>query len=402
MIAIIGGGAAGVFAAIQAAQSSARVVLLEAGSQLLTKVRISGGGRCNVTHSCFEPKSLTQAYPRGEKELLGPFTRFQPQDMIRWLEERGVPLKTEEDGRIFPQSDSSETIIQVFLKELASLGVEVRFKSSVRKIEKTGESFLLTLEEGSLQASKVLLATGSARQGYALAESLGHTIVNPVPSLFTFNIPSSPLLDLAGISVNPVRVSLKDTPFAYTGPLLLTHWGFSGPAILKLSAWGARFLAERGYRAGLLVDWSGGTGLQDIYEKLAARKEESPSQALGSQSPFPLPKNLWKTLLFTAGVEAEKSLARFSKKELLQVAEKLTRDVYLIEGKTTYKEEFVTCGGVSLKEIHFQRMESKLCPGLFFAGEVLNIDGITGGFNFQNAWTTAYLAAGSMERENQR
>ncbi len=325
-IAVIGAGAAGVFAAVHCKELNpdAHVVLYEKTRQPLAKVRISGGGRCNVTHACFDPKQLVTYYPRGSKELLGPFHRFQPRDTVEWFAKRGVILKTEADGRMFPITDSSQTIIDCLMGEVKRLGVELHLGT---KIE--------TLPE----AEAIILASGSA--GYELAKEAGHTIVEPVPSLFTFNVPTSPLLDLAGISVPHVRVRLFK--HVAEGPLLLTHWGFSGPAILRLSAFAARELHACNYQATLTIEW-------------------------GTE---PLARNLRSRL----------------------TPEQLVKDHYAIDGKTTYKQEFVTAGGIELKEVNFQTMESKKRPGLYFAGEILNIDGVTGGFNFQNAWTTAYLAA---------
>lgn len=345
-VVVVGGGAAGFFAAITFKENypDSEVVILEKTRQPLAKVRISGGGRCNVTHSCFDPKTLVKNYPRGFLELLGPFHKFQPQDTIRWFETRGVKLKVESDGRMFPITDSSESIIQCFMKEVKKHNIDLRLETAVEKIEK---GFLVHLKDGSvLEADKVILATGSNPLGHELARSFGHTIVKPVPSLFSFNCPSSPLLDISGISLPKVRVKLENTSFETEGPILLTHWGFSGPAILRLSAFAARHLHENNYQANVIIDWQ-------------------PDEEI------PIPKNLLKKL----------------------IPDEIHRSSYKIEGKTTYKMEFVTAGGVELKEIHFKNMESKIVPNLHFTGEVLNIDGVTGGFNFQNAWTTAFLAA---------
>jgi predicted Rossmann fold flavoprotein len=374
---VIGGGAAGMFGAIAAktAHPKAHVALFEKGAHLLTKVRISGGGRCNVTHACFEPQKLVQNYPRGSQELLGPFHRFQPKDTIEWFESRGVPLKVEKDGRIFPVSDSSQSIIDCLLNEANSLGVEIHLK---KKID--------FLAPGEL-CHKLLLATGSNPDGYTWAKKLGHTIQEPVPSLFTFNVPTSPLKELSGISVEMAELTLPGTHFKQRGALLITHFGFSGPAALKLSAWGARYLHEKQYRLPLCINW-----LPDVptFERLKTLKKEHPNKTLLMENPFHLPKNLWKALL-----NDERRLNDISLKELELLSQKLHSDLYQVEGKTTNKEEFVTCGGVTLKEINFKTMESKICPGLFFAGEILNIDGITGGFNFQNAWTTGFIAGTS-------
>lgn len=391
---VIGGGAAGVFAAIRckALNPSAQVILLEKTNQLLAKVRISGGGRCNVTHACFDPLKLTQNYPRGSKELLGPFHHFQPKNTIAWFEERGVALKTESDGRMFPTTDSSETIIQCLLQAASLAGVEIRKQQRVESIQKKESRFLIQLETEQISADSVLLATGSSSWGYSVAKELGHAIVEPVPSLFTFNTPTSPLLDLSGISVSEVIVTLKGTSFRQKGPLLLTHWGFSGPAILKLSAWAARELHDLAYKATLLINWTGSPNQEILYQSLLQRKQQSPLQAL----PPILPNNLLVRLCTSLQIDPTTSLGKLPNKALAGLAAKLSSDAYTIDGKTTYKQEFVTAGGVDTKSIDFRTMESKSTPGLFFAGEILNIDGITGGFNFQNAWTTGWLAGTAM------
>lgn len=380
---VIGGGAAGIFSAISAktANPGAQVALLEKSAVLLAKVRISGGGRCNVTHSCFDPAALIQHYPRGGTELRGAFHRFQPRDTIHWFESRGVALKAEEDGRVFPVTDSSETVIDCLLGEARQLGVEIFLRQRFETISKIDEGF----QVGSLQTRKLILATGSGSDGHLWAQNFGHTIQKPVPSLFTFNVPTSPLKELSGIVVEPVE--LKILGLTQRGPLLITHFGFSGPAALKLSAWGARELHEKGYRAELTINW-----LPDVpvLEKLRELKKVAPQKTLSSENLFQLPKKLWKTL-----VSDERRLNDYSMKEIEAFAQKLQKDVYQVDGKTTHKEEFVTCGGVTLKEVHFKTMESKVCPGLHFAGEILDIDGVTGGFNFQNAWTTGYLAGHS-------
>ena len=387
---VVGGGAAGFFAALRAKEvdPNARVALLEKAAVVLSKVRVSGGGRCNVTHACFEPPLLAKNYPRGERELLGPFHRFQPKDTVAWFEKRGVVLKTEGDGRMFPVTNSSETIIECLMGEARRLGVELLLRQKIERIEKREDLFVLhRRDEDPIMAKKVILATGSSKEGFAWAEALGHSIQPPVPSLFTFNVPTSPLLPLSGVSFERVKLSLRGAPFSQTGPLLLTHFGFSGPAALKLSAWGARFLHEKNYLVELEVDWIPGWSAQDLLEELVILKKKHPNKTLLSENPFRLPKNFWRLFL-----NCDSLLNDFSLKELELLCKRLHGDVYQVEGKTTNKEEFVTCGGVSLKEIHFKTMESRLCPGLFFAGEILDIDGVTGGFNFQNAWTTAFLA----------
>jgi predicted Rossmann fold flavoprotein len=385
---VVGGGAAGLFSALSAkvAQPTLKVALLEKSAVLLAKVRISGGGRCNVTHSCFDPDLLIQNYPRGGMELKGPFHRFQPRDTIQWFESRGVILKAEPDGRIFPSTDSSETIIQCLLSEAKNLGVEILTRQRIDQITKTEGRFQI----GSFSCRRLILATGSAADGHNWASQLGHTIQKPVPSLFTFNIPSSPLKELSGISVESVQLKIHGSSLTQKGPLLITHFGFSGPAALKLSAWGARFLHEKEYRVQLEVNWLPHLNPTQIYEILLNLKKSAPQKPMISENLFKLPKNLWKTLVLE-----EKRLNDWSFKDLQNLVQKLHEDPYQVEGKTTHKEEFVTCGGVSLKEIQFKTMESKICPGLYFAGEILDIDGVTGGFNFQAAWTTGYIAGSS-------
>lgn len=393
-VAVIGGGAAGFFAALTAKERnpSARVVILEKTAVLLSKVRVSGGGRCNVTHACFSPKELVLSYPRGHKELLGPFHLFAPKDTIAWFESRGVAIKAEEDGRCFPVSDSSETIIRALVDEAKKLGVIIELRQNIEKIEQTLDGFTLFVKgREQVHAKKVILATGSSSAGFAFAESLGHTIEPPVPSLFTFNIPDFALKDLSGISFAKAGVSIRGTSFSYEGPLLITHFGLSGPAVLKLSAFAARYLHEKNYTVEIAVRWIPDLSLEQIQEALLALKKRLPAASLISENPFHLPKNFWKTF-----VHDTKRLNDFSVKELTSLATRLFADVYLMNGKTTHKEEFVTCGGVSLKEVSFKTMESKKCPGLFFAGEILDIDGITGGFNFQNAWTTGFIAGTSL------
>lgn len=392
---VIGGGAAGFFAALAAKEScpEASVLLLEKTGSLLSKVRVSGGGRCNVTHSCFDPKLLAQNYPRGGKALIGPFTRFQPADTVKWFEVRGVELKTEPDGRMFPITDSSQTIIDCLTSEARKSKVEIRTKQGIEKVEKSGDQFNLTLSSGELCSCRcLLLATGSSPQGHLLAKSLGHSIKNPVPSLFTFNVPNSPLKGLEGISVEKVCISVVDSPFTQTGPLLITHWGFSGPAALKLSAWGARFLHEKNYRVQLRIQWFPDLSQKAIAEVLAKARKQQPATTIVNANPFAMPKNLWKRFLELSEIEGQKKLSDISNEVIDRLSRRLSDDVYQVEGKTTYKEEFVTCGGVDLDEVNFKTMESKLCPKLYFAGEILDIDGVTGGFNFQNAWTTGWLA----------
>lgn len=398
-IAIIGGGAAGFFGAINCAEANrdCRVVIFEKTRQLLTKVKISGGGRCNVTHACFDPAALVLNYPRGGKELRGPFSRFQPRDTIQWFESRGVELKTENDGRMFPITDQSSTIIDCLLGQVKALGIEVKCEQAVVDCERHEDHFVLSLSNGEMFVSQcVLVATGGSARTYSWLEKLGHTLVSSVPSLFTFNIPNSPLHELAGISVENALVTLEEGKLQHKGPLLITHWGFSGPAVLKLSAWGARLLHDSGYKAAVRINWLPEYSEEGLKELFRNYREAHPNRFVASDSPCVLPKNLWKALVAMAGIPADLRWTVLSKIQLQQLLEKLQACQFQMDGKSTYKEEFVTSGGVKLSEVNFKTMESRLCPGLYFAGEVLDIDGVTGGFNFQNAWTTSWLAAQAM------
>lgn len=396
-ILIVGGGAAGFFAAINAAElnPSAKITILERGKDVLTKVRISGGGRCNVTHAEFLPEELSRNYPRGEKELLGPFHSFMTGDTIEWFEKRGVPLKIEEDGRIFPKSNSSESIIDLFLNEADRLNIQVIKKRSVQRIQKEDQWHVFSAQEEFI-ADKVLIATGSNPKIWKLLSTLGHTIVPGVPSLFTFNIDDNRISDLPGIAT-PAEVRLPDVKLLAEGPLLITHWGMSGPAILKLSAWGARKLSTR-ENFMIEVNWLPGIETTQVLEKCKEYKDKHPRQRPLTNSPFQLPKRLWQNLVRAAGVEEDKNWADLKNKQLQDLQKELCFGTFRVKGKSTFKEEFVTAGGVELKEINFKTFESKICPGLFLAGEVLNIDAITGGFNFQNAWTGGFIAAHAMTR----
>lgn len=398
-IAVIGGGAAGFFGAIACAQANPqnKVILLEKTRQLLSKVRISGGGRCNVTHACFDPKQLVQNYPRGSKALLGPFTKFQPRDTIEWFESRGVALKVEQDGRMFPITDSSETIINCLLSQAKKSGVQIRTECGVNSITQTQSGFILNLGSGEIfECQRLLLATGSNTKVFGWLQGLGHTIEPPVPSLFTFNIPDSPFQELSGISIPKVIAKILNTNLEQTGPILITHWGFSGPAILKLSAWGARILHNLEYQATLQINWLPDYSIEQLLQKLQHSKKEHSARLVATECPFDLPRNFWKKILSLAEMPEALRWSSCSNKHLQALLEQLHSGKYLIKGKSTYKEEFVTCGGVKLEEVNFKTMESRICPGLYFAGEVLDIDGVTGGFNFQNAWTTSWLAANAM------
>ncbi|MDB2614381.1 NAD(P)/FAD-dependent oxidoreductase [Chlamydiales bacterium] len=392
---VIGGGAAGFFGAIACANANpkAKVLLLEKTQKCLSKVRISGGGRCNVTHHCFEPNELVKFYPRGHKSLRGPFHRFQPKDTIEWFTSRNVPLKTESDGRMFPTTDNSETIIECLMDEAKRVGVQICLGVGVKAIEKNDEGFILeTTKSDNITCERLLIASGSSRPIYKLIETLGHTIIPTVPSLFTFNIPTSPLLELSGISFDDVLIKIKGTNLTQRGPLLLTHWGFSGPAILKLSAWGARILHDMDYKATLQIDWIPEINHEKAFSLLEECKQNNLSCKIHSQNPFSIPRKLWQQ--FTPSM----TWREFSNKNMRKLVEKLKNDPYSIDGKTTFKEEFVTCGGVDIDEVNLTTMESKICKNLYFAGEVLDIDGVTGGFNFQNAWTTSWIAGNSLSK----
>lgn len=394
-IAIVGGGAAGFFASIAAARAnpSHRVILLEKSRQCLTKVRISGGGRCNVTHACFDPALLVKNYPRGGKALLGPFHRFQPSDTIAWFKAEGVLLKEECDGRMFPTTDDSSTIVNCLHSAVINCGVDLRLGSGVEKIASLDEGYLLTLSnEDTLLCDRLILATGSSPRAWEWLKTLNHKIAPPVPSLFTFNTPSSPLLALAGISMPQVCAKIAGTPLEQQGPLLITHWGFSGPAILKLSAWGARILHERQYRAELILDWTPHINYEALKNALSHLKTCFPARLVVNEPVAELPKNLWKALVEKAGISNELRWSGMASKSLQKLIEEIKQSRFNINGKSQFKEEFVTCGGIDLAEVNFKKMESKISPHLYFAGEILDIDGVTGGFNFQNAWTTGWIA----------
>lgn len=405
-IAVIGGGAAGFFAALTAAELApgAHLVILERAPRPLAKVRISGGGRCNVTHACFDPAVLVNYYPRGSRELRGPFTRFNSRHTIDWFEQRGVRLKTEADGRVFPTSDDSQTIIDCLLAAARRLEIQVWTRCTVQSLKPTGAGFLLNGEHFEpLQANKVLLAAGGAsKSAYALAAGLGHTIIPPVPSLFSFELRPHPFKDLAGVSVTDCQARLQVAPaanrpkpleFTARGPLLVTHWGFSGPAILRLSAWGARALAESAYRAQLRLNWLPDSTVEQVFDALVAYQAARPRQAVASHTPFSqLPIRLWAALVDSAGIPAAQTWGSAAHAVLRLLAAQLTDAPFTVSGKGAFKDEFVTAGGITLSEVNFKTMESRLQPGFFLAGEVLDIDGLTGGFNFQSAWTTGWLA----------
>lgn len=393
-ILIIGGGAAGFFTAINAAEMNpeAKIIILERGKTVLNKVRISGGGRCNVTHAEFLPRELSTNYPRGEKELLGPFHNFMTGDAMGWFEERGVALKIEEDGRIFPVSDSSETIINCFLAEAERLGIQILKNHSAQKIENTGGHWEISTKTGTFSAKKLVMATGSNPKIWNLLAQLGHAIVSPVPSLFTFNIKDERIKNLPGV-VTEASVKVVDSKLASEGPLLITHWGVSGPGILKLSAWGANELHALDYCFKIQVNWLLDESLDEILEKLKNRKTTQAKQQVIKRPQFDLPKRLWHNLVLASEISETNTWAELNKKQLENLARQLTESVFQVNGKSTFKEEFVTAGGLDLTEVDFKTFQSKVHKNLFFAGEVLNIDAITGGFNFQSAWTGGFLVA---------
>jgi len=402
-ILVLGGGAAGFFTAINAAGNapSLRIAIVERGKEVLGKVRISGGGRCNVTHGEFVPSTLASCYPRGNKELLGPFHRFMTGDTMEWFEKRGVALKTENDGRVFPKSNTSSTIVDLFLSEASRLGVEIIRQEPVRQIVKGDDHWQVITKNLMLKSRKLVVATGSNKAVWKILEGLGHTIVSPVPSLFTFNIQDSRITDLAGIAVNSeLRVLDKKGReiMDSQGPLLITHWGMSGPAILKLSAWGARLLAEVNYKFSLRVNWVDGATAGQVMETLEGAKFEQARKLVAGTALFELPKRLWRSLVKASGISPQTTWAELSKRAMMRLVNELTLAEFLVDGKSTFKDEFVTAGGVSLREVNFKTFESKLHRGLYLAGEVLDIDAITGGYNFQNAWTGGYLVASAITK----
>ncbi len=402
-IIILGGGAAGFFAAIHAARNGNNVIILEKTGNLLAKVKISGGGRCNVTNAITDPVQIASCFPRGFRELLGPLTRFGTQHTFDWFQEKGIALKTESDGRIFPQSDSSKTIMDCLMNSANGSGVRINLHTNINSIKYTEGGFELVTAEGeTIIADKVIVATGGSpsSKNYEWLRQLGHTIEDPVPSLFTFNIPESPFLDLMGVSVQDCIVKIEGTRMEQRGPFLFTHWGVSGPSVLRLSAWAARLLKERNYNFKVAINFLPEFTEAQLTDQFTTENCERPSGIIFI-SPFrQIPSRLWQQLCILAGVREGQRWKESGKKlqnKLIRLIQECTLQV---NGKTTFKEEFVTCGGVVLKEVNMKTMESKIIPGLYFAGEVLDIDGITGGFNFQAAWTTGYIAGLAASGEN--
>lgn len=401
----VGGGAAGFFAAVTFAGegTGAETVILEKGPEFLQKVRISGGGRCNVTHGLFEPREFARRYPRGERELIGLLQRFQARDTVAWFESRGVKLKVEQDGRMFPVTDSSQTIIDCLIGEARKLGVKMRVNAGVESIARNCEAFQLRLAGGEwIEADCVLLATGGSRTPAmgALAVGLGHTLVDPVPSLFTLQIEWKWLRELAGVSVADAEVSTKVGNLSERGPVLITHWGLSGPATLRLSAWGARPLHEVDYRFALGVNWLPSMSEEQLRNELAERAKKQPAKLVVNWAVSPLPARLWEALVVNAaGIPPNKRWSNLGRAGIYALVQALTRCEFPVTGKSLNKDEFVTCGGVKLSEVNFKMMESRICPGLYLAGECLDIDGITGGFNFQAAWSAGWVAGKAMAQK---
>ncbi|TGM36071.1 NAD(P)/FAD-dependent oxidoreductase [Leptospira levettii] len=399
-IAIIGAGASGCFVANQlfdAFAGNVSIQIFERSKEPLAKLRVSGGGRCNVTHQLFDPEQLSLRYPRGQKELRWAFETFQPKDTIDWFAKRGVTLKAEADGRMFPTTDKSETIIDCFLNELKKNKIPIHFEQGlvgIYKTEKDTESFRLLWEGGKEEFfDAVVLATGSNRKIWSMVEKLGHSIINPVPSLFTLTLENTDLMELTGLVVPQAELKIVPKGKPQKGPILITHWGLSGPCALRLSAWEARTLFDANYQVELSVNWIGGESTQFVEDLFLKKKETSPSEKISQDPNWKLPSRFFDWILKESGIQANKRYSDLSKSEIRNISLNLTQKKLQMVAKGVFKEEFVTAGGVNRKEIQFQTMESKVCPGLFFVGEVIDVDGITGGFNFQNAWTTSVIAA---------
>jgi predicted Rossmann fold flavoprotein len=391
-IIIIGGGAAGFFCAANLNETQFYVTILEQNTDVLQKVKISGGGRCNVSHACFDPKELVQFYPRGNKELRSVFSQFQPGDTMEWFGTRNVSLKIENDNRIFPESNSSQTIIDAMVNEVRRKNFDVKTQSVVLEIEKNEEEYLIKTSTGEYSADYVVYATGSSPKSVKLIKNLGHQIVEAVPSLFTFNIKNDTLKDLMGTSFTHAEVSIPKLKMEESGPMLITHWGLSGPAILKISAWKARELADLKYQFEIVVNFLG-IDLEDTETIFKNFREENPKKTIGKSKIFDITTRFWHRILWLSKVDLEKNISNISSKELQSILRNLCNNVMKVSGKSTYKDEFVTAGGVELKEINFKNMSSKILENFYIAGEVLNIDAVTGGFNFQACWSEAWIIA---------
>lgn len=396
-IAVIGGGAAGFFSALscKAHHPHARVTLYEKSGKLLSKVKISGGGRCNVTNACGNISEFAKHYPRGEKFMKKALRQFSAEDTIQWFAKRGVNLAAEADMRMFPTTNDSQSIVDCLLQEATRQEIAIKLRKPIIQLQPAGKQFLLTFaDQTTSKADKVVVAAGGSPklEGLLWLQALGHTIIPPVPSLFTFNMPHETIRSLMGVVIDPVNVKVQSTKLMAEGPLLITHWGMSGPAILKLSAWGARVLHEQNYQFKLQVNWLGSIKEHQLRDSLSSSIANIRKRKISNGNPFQLPNRFWDFIILKAGLDGETIWAELSKKNLNKLIDTLMNDTYEVSGKTTFKEEFVTCGGVSLNDINIETMESKRCPGIYFAGEVLDIDGITGGFNFQAAWTTGFIA----------
>lgn len=397
-LVVVGGGAAGFFGAIQAAEAHAgsRILILEKSNKVLSKVRVSGGGRCNVTHHCFDAVPLAAHYPRGEKSLRSIFKIYQAQDVVAWFRSKGVDLKTEADGRMFPVTDSSQTIIDCFLEEARRHHITIEFEAAVIRVEPSAGLHTVYCADGKYYRTRhVLVATGGnpSLTFYEWIRALGHTVIPPIPSLFTFNDSEKIFKDLMGVAVPQAEVRIATTKFSEQGPVLITHWGLSGPAVIRLSAWAAQYLHEQQYRFTALVSWIGPATEDDARAQLLAHKKDHGKQKVFTNPLFGLPQRLWYRLCELSEITDGKIWSELPQKNMNRLLEFLIRCPFRIQGKTTFKEEFVTCGGIDLKELDAATLESKKHAGIFFAGEVLHIDGETGGFNFQAAWSTSYLAA---------
>ena len=391
-IIIIGGGAAGFFCAANLDEKKYKITILEQNSDVLQKVKISGGGRCNVSHACFDPKELVNFYPRGNKELLSVFSKFQPGDTMDWFEQRNVPLKIENDNRIFPESNSSQTIINALLNEIQKKNVEVKTQTSVKEITKTSEKYLIKTNNGDFEADIVIYTTGSSPKSLKLIEQLGHKLIDSVPSLFTFNIKDDLLKDLPGTSFENAEVKIPQLKTDENGPMLITHWGLSGPAILKISAWEARSLAKLNYKFEIEVNFISKT-YSEAEEIFLEFKQNHPKKTIGQSKIFELTNRFWQKVLEISKIDFNKNISNISGKEMKLILENISAKKFIVNGKSTFKDEFVTAGGVVLKEINFKNMSSKILPNFYIAGEVLNIDAVTGGFNFQACWSEAWLIA---------
>lgn len=406
---VIGGGAAGFFCAVNAAEKNPllNVVLLEKSNKLLTKVKVSGGGRCNVTHACFSIAEMVKNYPRGEKFLKQSFHNFFTTGTIEWFENKNVKLKTEADGRMFPVTDSSETIVNTLMHEANRNKVQILMNRDILRIEKPAAEnkylFQLFSKDGSvIEADYVCMACGGFHKPdqYKWLLNLGHSIESPVPSLFTFNVPKNPISELMGISVEKAQVKISGTKFSQIGPVLITHWGFSGPAVLKLSASAARELSKMNYDFSISINWIADYHENSVLEKLKSIRQEFAGKKIVNKNPFTIPQRLWQYQLEQSGIDSEKRWADLPAKQQNILAKQLCAQTFHVKGKTTFKEEFVTAGGIKLNEVDSATMESKIVPNLFFAGEILDVDGITGGFNFQHAWTSGWIAANELSRRS--